>query len=488
MEVGALLRLAVCLAVLDYYLGLLLFAAPLPLHVKRFGLRMAYHGVSAALLASLYTAIVYGAEYLLSVLGVSWNSLVHFYDEATSYSALFYSFAAGVALAKPYIVKELPQYAKSLVNLLASSVAKSLSKASLLIAVSEAAVKVLASFVLSYWPLLLVLGIVMYAVPGGLGRRLGASLIASAIVLYLGLPFLPYWVDMWLYAVKNANPFVAVMLGGSPVKLYLLWGYLNFALYDSKASVVLWRGGVPVGFETDNEYHFLYPLVPGAYRLSVYVGPLRVWDRVILVPDDCRVGATPPASIVVATELLLSQLLHGNMVGCEYDIDVNNTVVIGDHLVVQGLTGETAILVREHNVNGGWVNVTLDVMSVSGGVLRVCYGCGCEFYEANLTTSIGPAKHVGCVICRDYRVGGEPIVVNIRVGGCEAPLSSRAPRGGLAESLLSLILHDIPLAFYMIALGFTMGVWSFLALLSLAIYGFGRVLGESTVFVIRLRY
>jgi len=40
----------------------------------------------------------------------------------------------------------------------------------------------------------------------------------------------------------------------------------------------------------------------------------------------------------------------------------------------------------------------------------------------------------------------------------------------------------------MVALGFAMGVWSFLILLSLAIYGFGRVLGESTVLVLRLRY
>ena len=485
MRVDELLRLAVCLATIDYYLGLLLFAAPLPMQVKRFGLRMAYHGVSAALLASLYTTIVYGVEYLLSVLGVSWNNLVHFYDEATAYSASFYGLAAGLMLSRPYLVRELPQYAKGVVGLLVSSASKSLSRASLLIAVSEAAVKVLASFVLSYWPVLLVAGIVLYAVPGGLGRRLGASLIASAIVLYLGLPFLPYWVDMWLYAVKNANPIAALVLGGSPVKLYLLWGYVNMLLYDSRVSVVLWRGGVPMGFETSLEYHFFYPLPPGAYHLSVYAGPIRLWDRVILVPDACKAGSSPPTNIITLFELLFAQLLRGGMTGCEYDIRVSNAVVVADHLVVIGY--DYYPLRVEYNASGSGVDAVIALGGVSGGAVRICYGCGCSVYETNATGEVG-AERVGCAVCKLYRLSGDNVKIYVHIAECSSPLSASSPRGGLAASLLSLILHDIPLAFYMVALGFAMGVWSFLILLSLAIYGFGRVLGESTVLVLRLRY
>ncbi len=484
LQVGDLLKLAMYLASLDYYLGLLLLSAPLPAQLKRFGLRMAYHGAVSALLASLYTSIVYGVEYLLGVFGVSWDGLARFYSQATAYSAGFYAFAAGVAVGAPYLLRELPKYVKSLGSFIASSVVKNVARASTLIAVSEAAVQVLASFTLLYWPLLLLLGIVLYSAPAGIGRRLGASLIATAIVLYLGLPFLPYWVDMWLYAAKNANPVAGLIIGGSGVPLYMLWGYVRGVAIQGGGgvSVVLWKGGVPNGYLARSEYHFLYPLVPGAYRLSVYVGPVKVWDGVVTIPDECLGGPYNPPDILTTLEVMFGRLLKGGLKPCRYDINLHNRViVVADHILAYADKG-VRVTLFEYNTSGGDVEAVFTAQG--SGYLTICGGCGCSF-DVN-ATGVAWWK-TGCAYCTRFDVNGRK-VIRAAVYGCRSSLSSVAPRGGLGASLLTLILHDIPLAFYTIALAYAMSVWSYLALLSLAIYGFGRVFGESTVLVIRLRY
>ena len=481
-----LLKLAVYLSSLDYYLGILLFSAPLPAQFKRFGLRMAYHGAVSALLASLYATIIYAAEFILSSLGVSWNSLEGFYTQATGYSAAFYAFAAGVTVGSSYLLGELPKYLKKLGSFIATSVVKSVAKASMLIAVSEAAVKVVASFTLLYWPLLLLIGIVLYSIPAGVGRRLGASLIASALVLYLGLPLLPYWVDMWLYAAKNANPVAGLIIGGSAVPVYMLWGHVKgvFIVGGGSVSVVLWKGGVPNGYQTSGEYHFLYPLVPGGYRLSVYVGPLRVWDKVITIPDECISSPFTTPSILEMLEVLFGSLLKGGLKPCRYDIDLQGRVaIIGDHVVVIADRGVYIEAVRYNSTNSDHIDVK--VLLGGSGYATICCGCGCTGFTVNVTSEAEYRR--GCAVCSRVRIDRVEWV-EVRAEKCSSKISGAAPRGGLETSLLTLVLHDIPLAFYTIALAYAISVWSYLALLSLAIYGFGRVFGESSVLVVRLRY
>ena len=481
-----LLRLAVYLSSLDYYLGILLFSAPLPAQFKRFGLRMAYHGAVSALLASLYTVIIYAAEFILSSLGVSWNSLENFYVLATSYSAAFYAFAAGVAIGSSYLLRELPKYLKNLGSFVASSVVKSVAKASMLIAVSEAAVRVVASFALLYWPLLLLLGIVLYSIPAGIGRRLGASLIASALVLYLGMPLLPYWVNMWLYAAKNANPVAGLIIGGSAIPVYMLWGHVRGVFIDGggSVSVVLWKGGVPNGYQTSGEYHFLYPLVPGGYRLSVYVGPLRVWDKVITIPDDCAYSPFTTPSILEMLEVMLGRLIKGGLKPCRYDIDLQGRVaIIGDHIVVIVDRGVYIEAARYNVTSSGGVNA--NILLGGSGYATICYGCSCTSCTMNVTSESKYSK--GCITCRRVKVD-KAEWINVKVENCNSKISSVEPRGGFETSLLTLVLHDIPLAFYTIALAYTISIWSYFALLSLAIYGFGRVFGESSVLVVKLRY
>ena len=53
----------------------------------------------------------------------------------------------------------------------------------------------LGQFVLSYWAVVLAAGAVIFALPVGVGRKWGAALMAVSLVLYLGLPLMPVFVN-----------------------------------------------------------------------------------------------------------------------------------------------------------------------------------------------------------------------------------------------------------------------------------------------------
>ena len=62
----------------------------------------------------------------------------------------------------------------------------------------------LAKFIQVLWPLLLSLGGFLYGLPARFGRKWGAVLIATTLVLYVGLPFMPVFVNS-LSSTQEAN-------------------------------------------------------------------------------------------------------------------------------------------------------------------------------------------------------------------------------------------------------------------------------------------
>jgi hypothetical protein len=62
----------------------------------------------------------------------------------------------------------------------------------------------LAKFIQALWPLLLTFGGFLYGLPARLGRKWGAVLIAATLVLYLGLPLMPVFVNS-LSSTDEAN-------------------------------------------------------------------------------------------------------------------------------------------------------------------------------------------------------------------------------------------------------------------------------------------
>ncbi len=484
LSVNEMLDVALALSVLSYYAGLVLFAAPLPASLKRFGLRMAYHGAVSALLASLYTTIVYGVEVLLDNIGFSWSTLPAFYDKAAVHSAEFYAAAAVLAGLRPSVIKALPPEFRAGVDFVIRSAASNLLRASTLIGFSLAAVEVVASFVYRYWTLLVLLGIVLYALPGGIGRRAGASLIASGVVLYVALPLLPAWVDLWLNSVVNANPAAALIVAGaSKPTLYLLWGHVRGALdIEHPLTVVLWRGGVPVASQTSTGvYWFPELLAPGPVRLQVVSGRVTLLDTVRVVPDDCEFRPAPRIDIFTLAYVFLSQVFRADIKQCMIDLFAENAYAFYDHILI--VNEDAGFFVDKFEDKSGNYSVVLS--GYKRGTLYIYTCCKCN---ANITSSNVELVKVGENAWRAVMLT-DNATLEIRVWGCEGGFSSETSfKPNPLNGVLSLILHDIPLSAYMVALAYTMGVWSFYALLATSIYGFSRVMGESGTLVFRLRY
>ena len=53
-----------------------------------------------------------------------------------------------------------------------------------------------AVFLENYWFMMLCIGTVLYTIPYRLGRRLGAGIISTTMVFYLGLPLMPLFVEL----------------------------------------------------------------------------------------------------------------------------------------------------------------------------------------------------------------------------------------------------------------------------------------------------
>ncbi len=484
-----LLGLAYQLSLISYYLGLVLYASPLPMSVKRFGLRTAYHGVVSALLVLLYSTLVYAVEGLMLALGFSWSSLFKFYDKMSLTSAAYYASAVGISMFASKVAG-LGILKGSMLSLLKAgiqAVVKTLFRASLLLGVSEAAVRVVASLVYNYWQLILALGILLYAIPAGIGRKAGASLIAAAVVLYLALPLLPLWAQLWVSSVSRENIVTGLYAGGGGGEGYIVWGYIDDAIMGVDADVlhvVFWRGGVPLAAESHGVFVMLSPLTPGYYIVSVYLGYREVYRGFVNIPGDCLNETPPVLNIIAALLLLLESIGYSNVKMCAIRIKLSNVVVVGYNLAAYWDPG-----IRLDDIRADPFQNTFNITLVGNGRVHVCACCDCSRLLVNTTgAATKPVfSKEGSVVCADFSIHGRAGVWAKAVG-CEAGFDKVGPRFSPYQPLLTMILHDIPMGAYMVALAYAGAIWSFFALTSLAIYGFGRVLGENPVLVLRVRY
>ncbi|AEM39501.1 hypothetical protein Pyrfu_1645 [Pyrolobus fumarii 1A] len=486
-SVSSVLSLAYLLSVINYYVGLVLYAMPAPIAVKRFGLRMSYHGAIAALLVMLYGSLVYVVELTFKTLGLSWESLSSFYTRSSLLASGFYSMAALLASFRSHILGIVPDAMRNLVSIILNTAYRNLMRASILIGTSEAMVKLVASLAYHYWDKLVLLGVLLYSLPAGVGRKAGASLIASGIVLYIAVPLLPLWVNMWLDSVAKSNPIAALVggLGYAKPTLYMLWGnVVDHSGLGQGYTIALWRGGVPLVARSGYaSYIVTYPLEPGTYLLQVYAGPIVVKSRVVSIPDECLESESPFTDLLTVIQLLVNNLLYGRVVQCKYDVMLENVLMLGEHILVEW---PSTVQVLSYDYNQSDDGVFVNISFEGSGVVKVCACCGCSV-DSLSGIIVEKEEQEDGVSCSYYRVE-DSTVIAITARECGATFSSVAPQGGIQYPLLDFLLHDIPMAVYMLAMGYAAGVWSYLMLLSLLIYGFGRVLGESGVLVIRIRY
>ena len=173
------------LSVLTYTLGVLVYSLPVPISgLKRWAPRLVSDGIYALVLVTAYNIIVTTVDQLQSQLTGSWASYVDWINNSMSTVTAIYQYIlliVGLLSAIPYVGSALqalfPTWTVTTVLSGTLSFMSTLELISLLI--------------YNDYTVLAAMGIMLFALPFRLGRAIGASILASSIIFYIGLPYMP---------------------------------------------------------------------------------------------------------------------------------------------------------------------------------------------------------------------------------------------------------------------------------------------------------
>ncbi|GAB6148501.1 hypothetical protein [Stetteria hydrogenophila] len=182
------LSIAYYLALLTFSTGVLIYALPLPWRsVKSWAPRLIGDSIYAVALISTYLVILKFTDYLLGLLGGSWDTFWSWVSSAVGF----------ITALKTLVVTILAAARALQASWVVSSITWPIDRVANLVLVTAATLSGLGWLVSNYRDILIALGIVLLSLPLRIGRWAGAWLIAFAIVFYIGLPLLPAF-SAWL--------------------------------------------------------------------------------------------------------------------------------------------------------------------------------------------------------------------------------------------------------------------------------------------------
>ncbi len=182
------LVVAYYLAFLTFYTGVLIYALPIPWRgLKSWAPRLIGDSLFAVVLVSSYLVLVKSTDYLLGVLGGSWDAFWSWVSDALAF----------VTTAKTLVITLLAAAKTVNASWILSSITWPIDRVINLVIIVVAMLSGLGWLVTTYRDLFIALGIALMSIPLRIGRGAGAWLIAFSIVFYVGLPLLPLF-STWL--------------------------------------------------------------------------------------------------------------------------------------------------------------------------------------------------------------------------------------------------------------------------------------------------
>ena len=190
------LILAYSLAILTYYLGVLIYALPIPWWgIKKWAPTLIYDALAASILIFMFSSIIEVVNYLGSILNVDWQ--------------LYFEWITGRIAILGSFISTLMTFSM----MLSSAGMKALSTASLGPIISLATYTLIVLEILfilglifqQFFAKILVIGVLLYSVPFRVTRGAGASLIAMSIMFSLALPLLPAFAEAFVVESAEEN-------------------------------------------------------------------------------------------------------------------------------------------------------------------------------------------------------------------------------------------------------------------------------------------
>jgi len=197
IEARDALIVAYKLAILTFYLGVLIYALPLPWRpLKKWGPQLLWDGVTAALLAALFYTLVEVSNWIAAILGGSWR---FFENWAVNSISTLVSLKKAILIIQVVLSRVgLWQAAKTIVSPLDRVVEMSLFTVLWVTGV--------AYFVKKFGLYLAAIGVALYAVPLRMTRSAGAWLLAFYIVANAGFQIMPSFMATLAEAPGRPNP------------------------------------------------------------------------------------------------------------------------------------------------------------------------------------------------------------------------------------------------------------------------------------------
>lgn len=352
------LSVAYYLAFLTFYLGVLIYALPIPWRgLKSWAPRLIGDSILAIIMITLYIAIVGSTDYLLGLLGGSWDAFWSWVKSALAFASTMKALvvivlAAAKAVNASWVLSSITWPIDRVVNL---------------VIITVATLSGIGWLVSTYRDLLIALGIALLSLPLRIGRGAGAWLIAFSVVFYIGLPNLPVF-STWLIEAPHSQE--------------------DFGFAIAKASVVDYEGlivgyGVLVLSTTSGDTVSIYPIEDGVVKGKLGPGYISfpsntsiyamlevdgVW--LPLEPYPITLGGTGSRGLVESLNLTAVNLVYsdGLLVVFTSSSRVTASVeVIGEGSVVINTVSGREYYVEVRYPHGCNVSVEHNAARVEGG-------------------------------------------------------------------------------------------------------------------------
>ncbi|AWR94373.1 DNA import protein CedA [Acidianus brierleyi] len=178
------LGIAFNLAILTYFIGVLLMGSPIPVYgIKKWGPKLISDGIYSAVLVNSFEAILYFSQQISNIIGSNWTSFYNWIYQVIAQELEIYTLIR--TLYATISISQDPA-----VSIFLSPLTIFFSFLTGLIATMET-ILTISYLVNENVGIFIALGILFLSLPFRIGRSIGGALIGFAVVFYIGLPYLP---------------------------------------------------------------------------------------------------------------------------------------------------------------------------------------------------------------------------------------------------------------------------------------------------------
>lgn len=215
-----LLFIAYYLSIFTFYLGVLIYALPIPLTgLKKWAPRLITDAFFIAILTLSLTMLVNAADYIRGIVGGSWEEFL----TQIRLTVLFRTTVVFLISVVSNVLSRFIPGINRLASLIINPILASLYSNMLLYSIATMVYK-------GIW-IFTSLGIALMAIPFRIARNAGAFLLSFALVFYTALPLYPSFYKLLLYSPQT--PLEMPLIYGSIVNEYgqpITDGYIGFEI------------------------------------------------------------------------------------------------------------------------------------------------------------------------------------------------------------------------------------------------------------------